>query len=80
MVLKGLLNYLGPGPLPLYLLKRKSSPLLSLIQSKKAVILSEKEACEFWATSAPIGPLLVQPLAMLTQDMDASACVLQQVE
>ena len=76
MVLRGLPKYIGPGPLPLYLLKRNSSLLLSLISLRRKSYFSENESCAFWAESAPIGPLLVQPLAMLTQDMNGSACVL----
>ena len=70
MVLRGLPNYLGPGPLPLYLLNFKSSPSLSLIQSKKALkrkLVNSGLSQLQWASACAA-------LAMLTQDMDASTC------
>ena len=59
--------------LPLHSLKEKLFLCFHRSSLRKQSHFSEKEACEFWADSAPTGPLLVQPLALTWMQVPACA-------
>ena len=66
----------GPTSTHIYVLKRKSSNLFSLIQLKDSrYAFLKRNLVNSGAQSTPIGPLLMQPLVMLTWDLNARACV-----